>query len=325
MAETLILTRREIARVTSPELILDALRQGFASTAMTDFVMGNRFPVRLPEPSPQGSSAMLLAPGFVPGIPAYTVKVHAKFPAEDQALKGVILLHSIDDGSILAILESTWLTNLRTGYAGALGTDVLARKDAGCIAIIGAGAQGRLQLECLAAVRKIDIVYVFDTIPGRAEAFAAQEGERLNLAVEAKSTIPETIDNADIIVTATWATEPFLTAEMIGEGTHITTLGPDQPGKAEISADLIAASFFVADDLELACRMGAIANVGLSADSVAASLGEVLAGQKPGRSTDDQITIFGAVGLPFQDLVVAWQAYTSAQAANIGSKINLLD
>jgi ornithine cyclodeaminase/alanine dehydrogenase-like protein (mu-crystallin family) len=99
------------------------------------------------------------------------VKVHAKMPGGDPAIQGVIILHDITIGHVLAILESTAITALRTGLAGALGADLLARRDAHSAAIIGAGAQGALQLECLARVRRLAHVTVFDALPERAAAF----------------------------------------------------------------------------------------------------------------------------------------------------------
>lgn len=267
---------------------------------------------------------MLLAPGMLPDVAAYTVKVHAKFPGAQPALKGVILLHAMEDGRLLAILESTYLTALRTGYAGALGADLLANPDASSVAIIGAGAQGALQLECLTAVRRIDQVAVFDTLGERAEAFASTQAKRLGLDIVPKGSVAEAVVDADIIVTATWAREAFLFPDMVKKGAHITSLGPDQPGKAELSADLILKSKFVADDRRLAVEMGAIGGVGLGIEAIHAELGEVIAGLKPGRESPEEITLFGAVGLPFQDLAVAWPAYREAVERKIGRSIAFL-
>ena len=324
MEDTLILTRSEIVSLVTPSDVLEALRRGFIAIANTHEPTGQRFPVELPPPAPESASAMLLAPGYVPGIPAYTVKVHAKFPSANPALSGVILLHSIEDGRLLAIFESTFLTALRTGCSGALGADALARPGAARVAIIGAGAQGVSQLECLAAVRQIDHVTVFDSVMKRAASFAEREGTRLGLSIAVKTSVGEAVADADIVVTATWAREPFLFSSMIQPGTHITTLGPDQPGKAEVDADLIRRSIFVADDRSLALSMGAIGGVGLGLEAIHADLGEVLTGQKTGRTSTEDITVFGAVGLPFQDLAAAWPVYVAARDRKVGRKVRFL-
>jgi ornithine cyclodeaminase/alanine dehydrogenase-like protein (mu-crystallin family) len=185
---------------------------------------------------------MILVPGVVAGIPAYTVKVHAKYPARDPAIQGVIILSSLETGETLAIMESGFLTALRTGLAGAIAAVVLARSDARTVAIVGAGAQGILQLEMLLLVRPITRARVYDISALRAGEFAARNRSLLGIEIEPAGKLATAIRDADIVVTATWASEAFLHRDMIGPGTHITTLGADQPGKAEVSADLLRSS-----------------------------------------------------------------------------------
>jgi ornithine cyclodeaminase len=117
---------------------------------------------------------MILVPGIVAGIPAYTVKVHAQHPGHDPAIQGVIILSSLETGATLAILEAGFLTALRTGLTGAIGADVLSRPDARRVAIVGAGVQGVLQLEMLLLVRPISAARVYDISPDRARKFAAR-------------------------------------------------------------------------------------------------------------------------------------------------------
>jgi ornithine cyclodeaminase len=111
---------------------------------------------------------------------------------------------------------------------------------------------------------------------------------------------------------------------MVREGAHVTTLGPDQPGKCEVDAGLLREALVVVDDRDLALSMGAAGGAGLGADAIHASLGEVLAGRHPGRTSADQVTVLGAVGLPWQDLVAAWHAYRRAEAAGVGTRVALL-
>jgi ornithine cyclodeaminase/alanine dehydrogenase-like protein (mu-crystallin family) len=205
-------------------------------------------------------------------------------------------------------LESGFLTALRTGLAGAIGADMLARPDVRTVAIVGAGVQGILQLEMLLLVRPISGARVCDISPDRAREFAAQHSSRLGIEIEPVDKLGTAVRNADIVVTATWANEALLHPGMIGPGTHITTLGADQPGKVEVSADLLRSSLFVCDDRELAVTMGAAGGAGVGEEVIDAELGEVIAGVHPGRAERRQITIFGSVGLVFQDLVVAWLA-----------------
>jgi ornithine cyclodeaminase len=265
---------------------------------------------------------MILVPGVVSGIPAYTVKVHAKHPGQNPGIQGVIILSSLETGATLAILESGFLTALRTGLAGAIGADVLAKPDAQTVAIVGAGVQGTLQLEMLLLVRRISRVRVYDIRPDAARVFAIENGPRLGVDIEPVNSLDDALGGADIVVTATWASKPFLQAGMIGPGTHVTTLGADQPSKAEVSADLLRSSLFVCDDRELAVSMGAVGGAGVGPEVIDAELGEVIAGILPGRIKPQQVTIFGSVGLAFQDLVVAWLAYQAALIDGIGQRID---
>ena len=150
------ITRSELSELLDPPVLLDALREAFAAYSTERSVEPMRVPVPLPAGLvPPGASGMLLAPGVVPGIPAYSVKVHAKFPGSDPAIRGLLVIHDLTNGAPLAVMESSYLTTLRTGLVGALGTDVLARPEASTVAIIGAGVQGKAQLEALRRVRAL--------------------------------------------------------------------------------------------------------------------------------------------------------------------------
>jgi ornithine cyclodeaminase len=284
--------------------------------------------MRVPVPLPAdevgaGASGMLVAPGLVPGIPAYSVKVHAKFPGQDPAIRGVLVLHDLASGAPLALMESSHLTALRTALAGALGAEALSVPEARIVAVIGAGVQGRSQLAALRLVRPIDVARVFDTDAGAAQRFASDPGCS-GLTVAVTASLEEAIDGADLIVTATWAREPFLFKRHLRPGIHITTLGPDQPGKCEVAADALEVAMVVVDDRRLAVEMGAVGGACLGPEVIHAELGEVLAGTCSGRTDAKQITIFASVGLAFQDLAAGWLAYTLARQHGIGRSVDLL-
>lgn len=324
MAETLLLTRSEVERLLDPTALRAALREAFIAYSLRRSVAAQRFVVPLPPTAPPGSNGMLLAPGLIDGVPAYSIKVHAKFPAQRPAIKGVLALHDLQTGDLLALMDSTYLTAMRTGIAGALGTDALARPDAGTVSIIGAGAQGALQLRALAAIRRLERIVVYDTYPAAAVAFCASMGPALDLPMRAEADLRRAVLAGDIIMTATWATDPFIDAAMLRPGTHVTTLGPDQPGKAEVAADAIRAGLFICDDPDLALSMGALGGVGLGREAIHAELGEVLAGHKPGRTQARDITIFGSVGLAFQDLAAGWLVYQRARQEGVGKAVDFL-
>ena len=322
--ETLLLIRSELEQLLSPTALLDALRHAFIAYSKGRHVDSLRVPVPLPAGIvPAGATGMVLAPGLVPGIPAYSVKVHAKFPGSNPAIRGVLILHDLATGAPLAVMESSYLTGLRTGLAGALGCDVLAVPGARTVAIIGAGVQGRSQLKALRLLRPITSVRVFDFSPAAAEIFVSDSAcEALDVTIV--GSLEEALDDADIAITATWAREPFLFRRHLHPGLHITTLGPDQTGKCEVSADALEAARVIVDDRRLALEMGAVGGAGLGASSIHAELGEVIGRMKAGRRNDDEVTVFASVGLPFQDLAAGWLAYTLARSRGFGRSLDLL-
>ena len=321
---TRLLTRSDLDGLLDPAQAISALREAFVAHSTKREVDALRIPVPLPAAeAPEGASGMVLAPGLIAGIPAYSIKVHAKFPGRSPAIRGALLLHDMRTGALLAILESSYLTALRTGLAGALAVDVMARDDARTVAIVGAGAQGRSQLSAIRLMRGITHVRIFDPSSEAVSTFVA-DGCCADLETHRAATLEEALNGADIVVTATWAREPFLTLRHLRPGLHITTLGPDQPGKCEVAADALKAARVIVDDRRLALDMGAVGGAGLGVEAIHAELGEVLAGDRVGREGPDDVTIFGSVGLAFQDLAVGWLAYSIASERGIGRTIDLL-
>ncbi|MFF5476276.1 ornithine cyclodeaminase family protein [Streptomyces sp. NPDC012935] len=305
---TLVLTRGDLESLLEPEACLTALREGFR-TADSVPVAGQRVRTDLPFPG----TATALIPGLLPGIEAYTVKVNAKFPGAQPALRGVICLHSGRDGELLALLDSATVTAWRTGLAAALGTDLLAGPGE-TVGVIGAGAQAELVVLGLAALRPGSALVVHDTSADRAAAFAGRHGGRV------LSSAAQVAAAADVVLSATWSREPLLHLADARAGQHFTSLGADEPGKVELAADLLEAATVVVDDRELAVTMGALAHGG-TAD---ATLGEVVRGEHPGRASADSRTVYAPVGLPWQDLALSWLAYRAAQREGIGRRMDLL-
>jgi ornithine cyclodeaminase/alanine dehydrogenase-like protein (mu-crystallin family) len=324
VADTLLLTRSDVEALLDIRELLPRLREAFASYSLSRVIPARRYPVPLPVPAPAGSNGMILAPGLIAGTPAFTVKVNFKFPGQDPAILGLVMLHDLATGRLLAVLDASRLTAVRTGAAAALSADVLANPDAGDLAIIGAGAQGEMALGCLGSVRRLRRVRVYDTVPAKAAAFCERLASAAPCALEPAASVAAAVAGADLVLTATWSQQPFLTAGMLAPGAHVVTLGPDQPGKAELSADAIRRGLFVCDDRDLAVEMGAIGGVGLDQAAIHAELGEIIAGRKPGRTSPQQVTIFGSVGLAIQDLAAAWLVVERARPQGRGMRIDFL-
>jgi ornithine cyclodeaminase len=306
---TLLLTRSDVSRNLQALSLLQDLREAFRTDALARTVA----PQRLRAPLHAEGSTLVLFPGSLPGIPAYTVKVQARFPGQQPALQSVVQLHDLATGALLAVMDAEHLMTVRAGVVGALAADVLARPDASRVAIIGAGRQGVLQLKSLRLVRSLSHVRVHDTDPLQAEAFAARMYEELHLPVRPAFTVAEAVEDADIVVTSTGARHAFLHAGMVPRGTHVTTLGADEPGRCEVGADLLQRARVICDHRGLAVATGAVGCAGLTESAIHAELGEVLAGMKPGRTSAEEITVFSGVGLPLEDLAAAWHVYLAAR------------
>ncbi|MEV5986778.1 ornithine cyclodeaminase family protein [Streptomyces sp. NPDC052051] len=313
---TRILTRGDLEAVLDPASCTAALAEGFRSAGPWS-ATGQRIRTDLPFPG----TATALIPGLLPGVNAYTVKVNAKFPAARPALRGVICLHSGDDGELLALLDSATITAWRTGLAAALGTHVVARPDPGgdaVLGVIGAGAQAELMVRGLRGMRTFRELVVHDTDPARSAAFVARHGGR---AVGSPAAVASA---ADVLLLATWSRTPLLHLADTRQGQHLTSLGADEPGKRELAADLLAAAFVVVDDRELVGSMGALASAGLPATAAEATLGELLLDEHPGSADATARTVYAPVGLPWQDLALAWLAYRRAGQRGVGERIDLL-
>jgi alanine dehydrogenase len=317
---TLLLSRSSLESVLNIDTCLRALREGFTSGPPAVA------PQRIRTGLPGAGTATTLIPGLIEGIPAYTVKVNAKFPGARPALRGVVCLHHLDDGELLAVADSATVTAWRTGLSAALGTHELARADARVIAVIGAGAQAELVLRGLAALRSFSRLLVCDLDPRRAESFARRLAATAAAgSCDVVSDAAEAARAADVIVTATWSREPLLDIADVRPGAHVTSLGADEPGKAELTAALLRASRVIVDDVTLAVSMGALGSAGLTAADAAGTLAEVLRGDAPGRRHPDEITVYAPVGLPWQDLALTWLAYRRARPSGAGLNFNFLD
>jgi ornithine cyclodeaminase len=318
---TLLLSAADIRRLLDREALLRALRDAFAGYSTRKVIPALR--AGSPLPGPGGRTVMIVFPGIIDGIPAFTVKVNTKIPGATRSVVGSMNLTDLETGEVLAIMDSIVITAERTALAGALAADVLARRDVPRVAVIGAGVQGEAQVRALQLVRRVERVDVVDSIRARAEAYAERVGPALGIEVVVHSNVATAVRDADVIITATWSKQPFLTRSMVRGGAHVTAVGADEPAKGEVDAGLIAGSLFVCDDCDLAASMGAIAGAGLGPEAIHAELGEVIAGVKRGRTRADEITIFASVGLAFQDLAAAWQVYNRAKEIGVGTPVEL--
>ncbi|MDB4966754.1 MAG: Ornithine cyclodeaminase [Myxococcales bacterium] len=329
---TLLLSRSDVARFLPLRALASAIGDAYIrhSTDAPDDGPAPR-PQRARAQLGEGTSVVINFPGVLSGYDAYTVKVNAKTEANRDAglpfLRGTILLIERQTGGLRAILDSGLVTAMRTAAAGALGVTALARAGASKVALFGAGVQGTWHLGALRAIGRLDEARIFDVEPARAEQLATELRSSLDVDARAAATPEEAADGADVIVAVTPSRVPILDGALVKPGMHVSAFGADEPGKVELATPLLKSATLVVDDRALALTDGAI-NVAAMAGQVDngvihAELGEVLAGRKRGRERDDEITIFGAVGLAWQDLVAAELCYRQAVEGNGGTWVEL--
>lgn len=305
---TLVLSGTDISRAVRIDIVLDQLADGFRMAG------ADPKPLRVRTKLPGPGTATCLMPGLLPGVPAYTVKVNAKFPAASPALRGVVCLHDLDTGELLALLDSATVTAWRTGLAAALATHILAAPSATTLGFIGAGAQARTTLAGLRHLRQWERIVATDLDPARAADLPAA-------AVPDAAAVAAA---ADVIVLATWSRTPLLVSADVRPGQHLTSLGADEPGKVELSADLLVTGRVIVDDIGLALEGGALGSAGLSADHCQGTLGQVLRGELPVTEQSDRPSVYTPVGLPWQDLALSWAVYQDALTAGSGTRIDLI-
>jgi ornithine cyclodeaminase len=325
--QPLLLSEEEIRGLIGPDEARDAVREAFAALA--------RGEVTLPEvvdlDIPQHAGEVHVKSAFLHATPYYTIKIASGFYRNPErglpVGNGMMLVFEAETGLTAALLlDNGYLTDLRTGAAGALAADLLARRDVRRVAVIGAGIQGRFQLEAFLRVRSPQSVAVYDVSEEARHAYATEMGAKTGLPVEAAASAEAAVRGADAVITVTPSREPYLRSEWLSPGMHITAVGSDMPDKRELYPDVLArADRVVVDSLRQCLCNGELhhaVNDGLlRPDQVAAELGAIAAGMRPGRERDDEITVADLTGVGVQDAAVAAWTVAAARARGSGKAL----
>ncbi len=238
----------------------------------------------------------------------------------------LVVLNSTETGAPLAIMDGTYLTDIRTGAAGGIAAKHLARPDSRVVGMVGAGNQARTQLLALAQVFDIEQVRITSKVISHYKEFE-KEMEGIVDCELIKTPHVEEVCDCDILVTTTPVRSPVVKSEWVKEGTHINAIGADAKGKQELDSQLLTRAKVVVDDIVQASHSGEV-NVPLSTGVISSKdiyceLGEVIAGVRSGRESDDEITIFDSTGLAIQDLATANLAFERAVERGIGSRLEM--
>jgi len=236
-----------------------------------------------------------------------------------------VMLFEAKTSALKCIMDGTWITGCRTAAAGAISVKYLARKDAEKLCILGAGKQARRQLLAIMRVRELTEVRAWDANPEFLEAYVKDMTEETGLKILKCATAEEAVRGADIVVTTTRGRRgPIVKKEWVQPGTHIVAIGADMPDKQELDADVFAGAKVVNDSIDLCVKNGethhAVEEGIIKPEDIHAEIGEILLGKKPGRESQDEVTIFDTVGMAIQDNVTAAMLYKGALEKGLGTR-----
>jgi alanine dehydrogenase len=262
----------------------------------------------------------------------FAAKVNGNFPENNArfglpTIQGVIVLCDADKGTPLAIMDSRDITSLRTAAATAVAAKYLARRNSRTITICGCGNQGRVQLRAISRVCQIKAAFAYDNSEERASRFANELASGLSIPVTPVADLSAAVRQSDICMTCTPSRHPLLGVDDVRPGTFIAAVGADNPQKQELQPGLMARSKIVCDILEQCAVMGDLHHAldagALTRATVHAELGEVVAGKKPGRESEEEITIFDSTGMALQDVAAAAILYEKAERLGAGLRLSL--
>jgi ornithine cyclodeaminase/alanine dehydrogenase-like protein (mu-crystallin family) len=324
----LILNHDQVYAALPMSECIDVMAEALESLARGRF----HLPLRMIVRPPDAEGMMGLMPSYRSGErAAFALKAICVFPRNPKigldSHQGGVLLFSPSTGELLAVVNASAVTAVRTAAVSAVATRTLARKDAGELAVIGAGVQGRAHLAGIAAVRQIRRARVADVMPERARAFAAEMSAAHSFPIEAVDTAEAAVRNADIIVTVTSSSQPVLRREWVSEGAHINAVGACVPHARELDSATVAVSKLYVDRRESVLNESGDYLIALNEgvirpEHIRAELGDVLAGEARGRTSDRDITVFKALGLAVEDLAAVDFLYRRAEEKGFGTWVD---
>ena len=301
--------------------------------ALTALARGEVFqPLRTIIRPPEARGLLGLMPAFRAGERgAFGMKAICVFPENPaqgkDAHQGAVMLFSRETGEMLALMNASEITAIRTAAVSAVATRLLAREDAQQLAIIGAGVQARTHLVALAAVRSIKHTRIACRNIEHAEELAREMRQQISFPIEPVQTNEDAVRGADLIVTATSSLQPVISKDWISPGAHVNAIGTHSPNSREIDGATMAAARLFTDRRESALNEAGdyllAAKEGLvTPESIVGEIGELLIGTKAGRTSDSDITLFKSLGLAIEDVATADYLYRKAQAQNAGTWVD---
>ena len=324
-SELLIVSRAHVARLLPMAACIETMADALRATARGEVALPLRQVVLLPD----GRGALASMPA-VSDVHGMSVKVITVLPGNHArglpSHQGAVLLFDGEDGRLRAVVDARAVTAIRTAAVSAVATRLLARADAGDLALLGSGEQAHTHLEALRLVRPLRRVRVWSPTAAHRIAFAAR-ASTADLAVEPMATAQATVHGADLICTVTAAREPVLHGAWIAPGAHVNAVGASLKTARELDTDAVARARLFVDRRESALHEAGDfliprAEGAIGDDHIVAELGELLLeGMAPGRRNAREITLFKSLGIAVEDLAAVHHIYQRAVAEQAGTRV----
>jgi len=236
---------------------------------------------------------------------------------------GTILLFDARSGALICVMDGSLITGLRTGAAGAVSVQVLARKDARRITSIGTGNQARMQIRAIREVMDIEEIHAWDNSAATLSRYKTEIESEFGIPVVIARSKREAVEKADILITTTRGKGSLVEADWVRPGTHIVAIGTDQRGKQELDPEIFRNAKIVVDSVAQCSGKGEtwhpLDRRIITEDGIHAEIGEILLGTQPGRENNQEVTIFDSTGMAIQDNTAAWKIYSNAIEKGVGT------
>lgn len=324
--EIRILNQADVGRLLPMDQCIEVMSAALQALSRGEAIL----PLRSTMWMPDRTGALVMMPAYLGHINAAGLKVITSFAGNRgtrlDTHQGAVLLFDTKDGRLLAIIDATEITSIRTAAVTGVATRLLARPEASRLAILGAGTQARTHLDSMLRVRPIKRVRVWSLTVAESSRFAAAGVQRHQVPVEVAETAAEAVEGADLICTVTSTIEPILKGEWIRPGTHINAIGSSIPFARELDSEAVRKARLFVDrkestvnesgDFLLAKKEGAVDD-----SHIVGEIGDILTGKLTGRRSPDEITLYKSLGLAIEDLASAHHIYMKAQEQGIGTVI----
>jgi len=307
----IIIEKEQVRQLLTPEKCIQAMEEAFVDLETGKCAMPQRLICTMPNTAAFGFMPAYVGDYFgAKVLTAYAPNMGTEYPSHI----GYVILFESQHCTVVAMVDASTITEIRTGCASAVATKLLARPDAHKMAVIGAGAQARSHLAAIRLVRDIQEVVVYDIREAAAQRYAQEMSEKYGIPVTVASSVVEAVADADIVCTLCPAKEAYLTRDMVKSGVHINAVGTFSPTTREVASDLVAAARLYSDHTPATKKESGEYLVPLqegliTEDHILGSVGELLLGKAEGRVSDSDITIFDALGLAVEDVASAKMVY----------------